>query len=411
MPLNPAWKIAFGAASAFSTHPRKAEELEQGWSETDNMTRRRAHRLLQAWIRERGLMREAMRPFLRRPPRPAVQTFLELAATELSISDEERHPAIVHHAVEASKTLLSKGESGLVNAIMRRLAKMRPKVNLRFSHPAWLVERWEHQFGLEATAELLAWNQKEAPTYIRWAARSDPPENLIPTQWPEFFSIEGTLSSILPAVEKGEAYIQDPFSRHPVHLALEGSPLHTLDLCAAPGGKSRALLDAGHPDMHLLAVDLPGLRAERLRENLAAAPAPDRVKIFTADVCTLRTEDLVANGHPAFYDAVVLDVPCSNTGVIGRRPDVRWVLKPNTITDLLPLQAQLLDAAARWVAPGGKLVYSTCSLEAEENEEQITAFLQRHPDFEAGEPRLSRPWIDGHDGGAAFPLTRVQRPK
>jgi 16S rRNA (cytosine967-C5)-methyltransferase len=406
---NPAWEYGFSAAVAFATDPRKADELMADRPLADPADRRRAHRLFLGWLRHRGLAAEALRPFLRRAPRVPAQCLLEFALAEQALAPAERHPAIVHHAVARAKAHLSPAEAAMINAVLRRAGPLLPRIDPAHSHPSWLVEGWRRTFGPEATAALLRWNQTEAPLYLRWAGGAAPPD-LGSTPWPGFFRVEGgQVAALLPAVARGEAYFQDPFTRHPVELALAARPRRLLDLCAAPGGKTRALLDALPPGGdHLLgAVDLPGPRLERLRANLAVSPAAQAVKVLGADLGSLSSDQLTAAGLPPPFDAIILDVPCSNTGVIGRRPDVRWLLTPDRLRDLVDLQARLLAAAAPLVASGGVLVYSTCSLEPEENERQVEAFLRHHPDFRLGEPRLSRPWLDHHDGGAAFPLTRL----
>ncbi len=412
MPANPAWKNAFGAAVAFRRRPHKADELVARWQALESDTRRRAFHLFYAWLRWRGWAEAGLREFLRKPPRMELQTLLELACAEMAMIDRERRPLVVNHAVDVARALLSPREAGLVNAVLRRAAGTLDPGDLGATHPAWLVARWEAEHGPAATRELLAWNQREASTYVRWASQTEPPAGLRPTPWEGFFELTPEArEAVLGVVERGEAYIQDPFTRHPVELAMRARPRHVLDLCAAPGGKSRALLDAasaGEGALEtLVAVDLPGPRLARLEENLAPVHPRLRLEILGADVAALRPADLAAHGLPAAYDAVILDVPCSNTGVIRRRPDVRWLLSPLQLEELAALQGRLLAQAAHFVAPGGTLVYSTCSLERAENEAVVEWFLTHHPEFSAGAPKLSRPWVEGHDGGAAFPLTRL----
>jgi 16S rRNA (cytosine967-C5)-methyltransferase len=161
---------------------------------------------------------------------------------------------------------------------------------------------------------------------------------------------------------------------------------------AAGGGK------AGR----LVAVDLPGDRLRRLRENLSRAPGIDAVAIG-ADIRRGLPAHLAKSGLPAEFPAVLLDAPCSNTGVIRRRVDVKWRLEEADIGRHARLQLALLSAASRFVAEGGSLVYSTCSVEPEENEGVAKAFLEgpgRRFSLRARD--LARPWIAGHDGGAAF---------
>src|SRR5690606_2602894 len=146
-----------------------------------------------------------------------------------------------------------------------------------------------------------------------------------------------------------------------------------LDLCSAPGGKTLQLAGRVGPEDVVVAVDLPGPRLERLRKNLSRYPQI-KVKAVGAAVTRLVPEDLVAQEAPAAYDAVLIDVPCSNTGVLRHRVDAKWRLKPSDLEALPRLQLALLRRAAACVRPGGRMVYSTCSLEAEENEDVIAAF-------------------------------------
>ncbi|HKB91784.1 MAG TPA: RNA methyltransferase, partial [Opitutaceae bacterium] len=172
-----------------------------------------------------------------------------------------------------------------------------------------------------------------------------------------------------------------------------------------PGGKSlfiADLLEAGR----IVAVDEPGKRLERLKENLG--------RIKNVDVALVQSNLLNAEpmlfkelGLPTAYDAVLIDVPCSNTGVMRHRVDAKWRLREADIAQHAAQQLELLFAAARLVAPGGRIVYSTCSLEKEENEGVISKFLRaRGKDFSQENRALSRPWETGHDGSGVFLLSK-----
>jgi 16S rRNA (cytosine967-C5)-methyltransferase len=159
----------------------------------------------------------------------------------------------------------------------------------------------------------------------------------------------------------------------------------------------------------LLALDLPGERMERLDQNLARLQSADLTCTSLAhDLLTLQFADLDTHGLPVSFDAVLLDAPCSNTGVIQRRTDVKWRLQAKDLQVCAELQAQLLAAASRFVKPGGRLVYSTCSIEASENSELVEAFLQSPAgkNFQLKDQALSFPWETGHDGAGAFLLLR-----
>jgi 16S rRNA (cytosine967-C5)-methyltransferase len=159
-------------------------------------------------------------------------------------------------------------------------------------------------------------------------------------------------------------------------------------------------------------VDKPGARLCRLEENLARwrnAGLATEVSVLGADVLALQSRTFTDIGLPCEFDGVFIDVPCSNTGVIRHRVDAKWRLQPGDFARLAGEQIALLEVAARHVRPGGRLVYSTCSLEPEENEGVVAAFLAvpQGRAFVIEESRQGRPWLDGHDGAGAFRLRRV----
>lgn len=405
-----AWTIAFSAAVDFSRRPRKVEQITERWGKHSADDKRRAFRLLYAWLRGKGLARQVLSALMTKPPRSKLQLTLEFACSELLVTPPDRHPAVVSSAVDFAKATFSKREAGLCNAVLRKASGKILSTPIEYSHPAWLVERWQRAFGDDATKALLEWNQGRPTTYVRWNKRDGTALSFLrPTQWPDFYTCpDEDRPQMIEAVNQGSAYIQDPFTRHPVEMACSEAPKTILDLCSAPGGKARALVDAfveNPPDL-IVASDLPGPRLEQLKENLSVLSEDRRPSVLGADGTQLSQGMFEAAGLPSQYDAVVLDVPCSNTGVIQRRPDVRWLLTQESLKGLLELQKKLLTSAAGLVAPGGSLIYSTCSLESEENEDQIAAFIEKNPEFKLTAQQLSRPWSDGHDGGAAFTLTR-----
>lgn len=364
----------------------------------------RAHGLFLEALRQMPRLEAALASLLRGPSRPRVRAVFLVAGVEI-LAEPERLPLIVDHAVNYAKAHLRPGEVGLMNAVLRRLPEALEKQPVH-AHPAWLVERWEQQFGAEATAQLLDWNQRPAENYVHLAPGVDA-SAFDTTTWRDFYLLR---PQDWPPVERllaeGRAYIQDPFAQPPVELLAPQAGEDLLDLCAAPGGKSWQMLQALAPSGQgrLVSVDLPGERQQRLEENLARVPAP-AVRL-PADVLKLSADDFARAHLPSLYDAVMLDAPCSNTGVIRRRPDVKLRLRPADFVELPRLQGRLLERAARFVKPGGRLVYSTCSLETEENQGVVDLFLKKHPHFHLRASRLSYPWREGHDGGAAFRLER-----
>jgi 16S rRNA (cytosine967-C5)-methyltransferase len=268
------------------------------------------------------------------------------------------------------------------------------------------------------------------------------PDFLRPTRWPGLFEVApGKWPAVEPLLRAGKLYLQDPSTRIPVDLLAPVPGESVLDLCAAPGGKSLALADAMSrpapapvPDAgttgpdpasaaepapaaapaaapsagQLVAVDLPGPRIERLKENLARITGLE-VALVQADALGDLVPILREHRLPEKYPAVLLDVPCSNTGVMRHRIDVKWRLEPGDFKKHPRQQLSLLHAAARLVASGGRLVYSTCSLDTEENAQVVRAFLagKAGGPFTLERSVISTPWADGHDGGAAFLLRKA----
>ena len=386
--------------------------------------RARCQHLVLGVVRHYGRLDAALGRLVSHPPRFATRAILFIAGFELIEAaqdrDDGRIPKIVHHAVEQTKALASPAEARMVNAVVRKLAQSLasppPTLNLSpeelgeyFSHPAWMVKSWLAQFGPESTRALLEWNQKPAPIYARWRGgeAETPPAFLGITKWPGIFEVEsGHWSEVEPLLERGVIYLQDPSTLSPVELLAPQSGESVLDLCAAPGGKSLLIADTMKSG-RLVAVELPTARVDRLKQNLARVKGVE-VALVQADLLQPIVPILREHQLPEAYDAVLLDVPCSNTGVMRHRIDVKWRLQPGDFKKHPQQQLSLLHAAARLVAPGGRLVYSTCSIDAEENEHVVRSFLagKAGGPFKLARNVLSYPWTTGHDGAAAFLLER-----
>lgn len=349
-----------------------------------------------SWIRERARGRV----------RPRTRAVLRLGLGEARHRDAGERGAVVHHAVEVGRALgLAPAELGFINALLRRMVADLEAGEIALGdgteeHPEWLLRRWRSVYGVEGTAALVAWNQRVPELLLRSGEALAGTEA---TEFPGFYRIRGRWSEeVQAALTAGRATITDPFTRIPVAMLGIAPGECVLDLCAAPGGKSRQLAEALSGTGELWVVDRPGWRFERLRENLR------HVEGTMVRAVAGRLEELEAGTLPEAADAVLLDVPCSNTGVIRRRPDVRLRIKPERIEELVALQGSLLRSAARHVRAGGRLVYSTCSLEPEENDGVVGAFLAEQADWRLAERRFSFPPECGHDGGGAFLLTKAE---
>jgi 16S rRNA (cytosine967-C5)-methyltransferase len=437
-----AWPAAIHLLARWLDRRERIDELidslPPGLSGPD---RARCQHLVFGVVRHFGRLDAALGRLIAHPPRFPTRAILLMAGYELieaagTPETDGLVAKIVHHAVEQTKAVASKSEAGLVNAVVRKLAgvlaappppKVAPAEVLAeyFSHPDWLVRRWLVDFGAEGTRKLLEWNQQPATVYARWrgAEREAPPDFLKATPWAGFYEVpSGRWSHVEPLLKSGKIYLQDPGTRLAVELLAPQPGETVLDVCAAPGGKSLLAADlmqaastgsaespqAGSgPAGKIVAMDLPGPRIARLKENLSRAHGVE-VALVQADL--LENPAMVLHEHklPDTFSAVLIDVPCSNTGVMRHRVDVKWRLDPRDIDKHARQQLTLLHAAARLVAPGGRLVYSTCSIDPEENERVIKAFF----DSRAGGPfkleakAASLPWIAGHDGAAAFLLRK-----
>ncbi len=415
-----AWDAAVLLLENYLNSKLKADQvLEQLGELAVDQSRASCQSLFLGALRHGHRSRAAFQPLLRKSPRPRVQAILYVAAFECDAEASERHPKIVHHAVERSKQLVNRFEQRFLNAVLRQLPAALAAIDEAdapadfYSHPAWLVQHWMAQFGDTATRALLQWNQRIPELRIRlYQQPALLPEFLLPTDWPGFYSITRSANwqhELQPLLCSGTAYIKDPSTRLAPELLAPGPGMDVLDLCAAPGGKSYELAHHMQHRGRIVAVDLPGKRIARLEENLRHLSRTGvDARILESDLLSLTAAAFRARQLPEHYDAVMLDAPCSNTGVIQRRTDVKWRLLPKDIPQCAELQLKLLAAAATWVKPGGRLVYSTCSIEHAENHAVVDAFLRAPAGalFKQKESVISLPWQTGHDGAGVHLLER-----
>jgi 16S rRNA (cytosine967-C5)-methyltransferase len=299
--------------------------------------------------------------------------------------------AAIAQTVELTKERHGLGASKLANAVLRRLDREREILNpavptdpvdalaLRYSHPRWLVARWVGRWGAEETERLLQANNAEAPLVVR-------PYNIVREQ------LEATLESAgvdvaevpfardslairspvslteLGAYRQGLFFVQDPAATLVAQYAAVPVGSTVADLCAAPGGKA---LELARVAELVVAGDRSLQRVQRMVSNARRVDARNIVAV----VADARTPAI----RPV--DVVLLDVPCTGTGTFRRHPDARWRLKVSDIAVLAATQRSILRAAATVVKPGGLLVYSTCTLEPEENDAQIESFLRESPEW------------------------------
>ena len=340
-------------------------------------------------IRRLRALRLVLGKFVARWPKGELEALLYVGAAQLLYMDSVPDFAAVNETVAAARLCRNASVPKVVNAVLRNVARNRDAVerelaeapvDARESFPSVLARRWSARLGAERTAALMRDLNVPAKTFL---ARRDG----------SFVELErGRRVEDVPGYSEGEFIVQDRATAAAVELMGVSSGEKVLDACAAPGGKSVQLLWRG---ADLVACEVNAARRRRLEENLARTRLGARVVSSLSEI---------PEGES--FDAALVDAPCSNTGVLRRRPDARWNFSEEKLSRLVGLQRSILDNAAKFVRPGGRLVYSTCSLEPEENAMQTAAFLSRHPDFALGGERELLPSEDGSDGAYAALLRR-----
>jgi len=323
---------------------------------------------------------------------------LEIGAYQILYLDKVPDHAAVSESVELAKQAKRGQASGLVNAVLRKISQNKyhlPPIpnrddeqflSLQYSHPKWLVKRLLPVLGREGTEVFLKANNEVAPMTVQVNPLKTDADTLLtelaekeisakPHNWvPDCLELSGVGDlTALPAFANGKFIVQDPAARL-VSLAAGVSPgMKVLDVCAAPGGKSFSAAFAMGNQGRILSCDLHNNKLKRIREGA------DRLGISCM-------ETMAADGryfNPAWeaaFDAVLVDAPCSGLGIIRKKPDARYK-KMNELFALPVIQIAILENVARYVRPGGTLVYSTCTILKAENEDVTTSFLAEHPDF------------------------------
>jgi len=395
-----------------------------------------------------------------RPQKPMLRILLQLGLYQMFWLDRIPDHAAVNESVELARELGLSQQAGFVNAVLRgygraaaatskQLAELKisdPPIG--YSHPEWLWERWRARWGGDNATRLMDWNNTPPPTCARVNLLKTDSEKLT-ARWtaegvtfttfteanegneearrftpspprsggvgrgevaPSPFSILHLPSSLfrldshpslatLPSFMEGWFYVQDPSTLLAV-IELDPKPGETvLDACAAPGGKTAFIAQLMENRGLIVAEDNDAARLALVRENCT------RLGVTCVQTTSAGTEPVAPSSPPALFDRILVDAPCSNTGVMRRRVDLRWRVRPEEIERLRRSQLDLLRRAATRLKPGGTLVYSTCSLEPEENGSVIRQFLADHPAYKLASERELLPFADGTDGAYVAKLT------
>lgn len=336
--------------------------------------------LVYTTVRRRRTLEWALGKFLKKMPKGETEAALLVGACQLLFMPDVADYAAVNETVEAAK-LADRQTAGLVNGVLRSLQRGRDALladlanqppGIRTSHPDALVTRWLDRFGEAETLALCEWDNTPAETFLAYPPGAPEPFVAMP---------RGTRVEDMPGFADGAFIVQDPATATCVDLLAVKPGLKVLDACAAPGGKTIQLAWRMGPPASgnhvLVALDLHEDRLATVRANLERA---------RQTWVTVRQGDITGNPSAALecfglFDRILIDAPCSNSGVLRRRPDARWRWTTKRMKSLAATQALMLENALALLAPGGRLVYSTCSLEPEENRQQITALRRAHPDL------------------------------
>jgi 16S rRNA (cytosine967-C5)-methyltransferase len=380
-----------------------------------------------------------------REQKPALQNLLRLGLYQIFWLDRIPDHAAVNETVELARQNGLDAQAGFVNAVLRGYLREQEETQKLlaglkisqpapgWSHPEWLVARWQKRWGIEKTASLLEWNNTPPKTFARVNTLKADAGKLL-EKWRDenveydfvrsggrqtaAFLANMESSGFLPkaatrenlvfelkshpplnslaSFRDGWFYIQDPGTLLAV-CQLGPRPGETiLDFCAAPGGKTTFIAQLMNNRGRIVAQDVSEERLKWIQENCA------RLRVTCVETILPSAFSL----QPSAFDRVLVDAPCSNTGVMRRRVDLRWRIQPEEIERLRAAQLDLLKQAATQVKPGGVLVYSTCSLEPEENGEVVKQFLNDHADFKLESERELLPFADHVDGAYVAKLIR-----
>jgi 16S rRNA (cytosine967-C5)-methyltransferase len=340
-----------------------------------------------------------------------VRVALRLAAFQLMFLDRIPAHAAISDSVELTKRTGHRFASGLVNAVLRKLATVATQsADPMRAHPAWLMQRWAVFFGDDCAAAICAYDQQPPPASVRLATpdaeASLVAEGIELEAGPFLTDSRRVLSGDVAnahAVRNGLARIQDEGSQLVAELfgASGRQNPSILDCCAAPGGKT-AILAERHPHSRLVACDVSCARMERMQAFFKLQSRLSRIECRVADTTQLSAAEQ--------FDLVLCDVPCSGTGTLARNPEIKLRLQPTDLLRQQERQIAILRSSLQAVAPGGELLYSTCSLEPEENEQVIQAVLEGEPRFQIApvQQRLEQLRSNGtlHAEGATLLLSK-----
>lgn len=340
-----------------------------------------------------------LEPFIRGKADLWVRWLLRLSLYQIVYLSRVPEHAAVNEAVEIAKLRGHKGIASLVNGVLRsilrkgirstdEIANPIERLAIQTSHPQWIVERFIESYGVEKTTEMLQENNVPPNQTVRVNSTKATVEDVLSSLKNE--GIDAKQSKVLPeciyilngqaartrAFQEGLMTIQDESSMMPANVLNPKSNWRVLDMCAAPGGKTTHLAEKMNNEGSILATDLHPHKLDLVDENVA------RLGLDIIQTAPLDGRKAASFLQPESFDAVLVDAPCSGLGVMRRKPDIKYTKREEDFENLHKIQLELLDNAVKVLKKGGRLVYSTCTVNVEENEGTVQEFLASHPEME-----------------------------
>ncbi|MFT8320887.1 MAG: 16S rRNA (cytosine(967)-C(5))-methyltransferase RsmB [Bacillus sp. (in: firmicutes)] len=363
-----------------------------------------------------------LQPFLKNSHKMQswVVTLLQLTLYQILYLDRVPDHAAIHEAVEIAKKRGHKGIAGLVNAVLRSIQRQGvpsletikdpiEKLAVETSHPQWLVKRWVDQLGLEETRKMCELNLVAPTQTARVNTTKISREECLSQLEKEGYQV--VASDVVPegihcvkgnlanssSFQKGLVTIQDESSMLVAYALDLKEPLTVLDACAAPGGKSTHIAEKMNNKGQVLSVDLHEHKVKLIRQNA------DRLELDTIETKVMDSRKLDEVLEEGSFDRILIDAPCSGFGVMRRKPDIKYTKAEKDIERLHTIQLQLLEKMSPLLKKGGLLIYSTCTVDANENEEVAVRFLEQNSDFYQDTtlvermPESVRPYVKEHE--------------
>jgi 16S rRNA (cytosine967-C5)-methyltransferase len=394
MPASPARTAAFDILLRVEREFSYASELlhSNAYATLSTPDHALATELVMGVLRWRSLLDDKISSASSQPLKkldPEVLIALRLALYQFRYLDRVPRRAALHEGVELVKRARKRSAAPFVNAVLRKLSKdplcssvpsvvndFSPQaVAAAYAHPAWLVERWTQAYGIAAAEQICRHDQTIPPTTLRLRtphAEEELAAEGVSLEPGKFLSSARRVNSgdvtKTQSFHRAHAVIQDEASQLIAALAGPGHE-QVLDCCAAPGGKTLAIADL-NPEATITAVEIHPHRARQMQKRF---PADTKVQTLVADARALPI------AQP--FDLALADVPCSGTGTLARNPEIKWRLQPDDLAELHDRQLAILRSAVAHLAPGGRVIYSTCSLEKEENEDVVEQALKEDPNL------------------------------